>query len=174
MSPGGPILTSVDNADLQSRLSATPNQGLVCGVTSSSVGEGRSIWIKLLADAASKCGFRVVILSAAAMGLLWLGVDEGLVVRLRPARGAPAGGAPPADSQSAIRPASSALMDCGGMGMLPHTPEPPARKSRAVPSSSDPVSCTLSSGERSHTLLPISTPTASRGCSPPRARRSCV
>lgn len=48
---------------LQSRLSATPNQGLVCGVTSSSAGEGRSTWIKLLADAATKCGFRVVIIT---------------------------------------------------------------------------------------------------------------
>jgi len=49
---------------LQSRLSSTPNQGLVCGITSSSSGEGRSVWIKLLADAASKCGFRVVVLNA--------------------------------------------------------------------------------------------------------------
>lgn len=53
---------------LQSRLSATPNQGLVCGVTSSTVGEGRSLWIRLLADAASKCGFRVVILSTRQPG----------------------------------------------------------------------------------------------------------
>lgn len=53
---------------LQSRLSATPNQGLVCGITSSTVGEGRSVWIKLLADAATKCGFRVVILSARQPG----------------------------------------------------------------------------------------------------------
>ncbi len=53
---------------LQSRLSATPNEGLVCGITSSSVGEGRSMWTRLLADAASKCGFRVVILSARQPG----------------------------------------------------------------------------------------------------------
>ncbi|HYC70092.1 MAG TPA: polysaccharide biosynthesis/export family protein [Opitutaceae bacterium] len=48
---------------LQSRLSATPNQGLVCGVTCSGPGEGRSVWIKLLADAASKCGFRAVVIT---------------------------------------------------------------------------------------------------------------
>ncbi len=48
---------------LQSRLSATPNQGLVCGVTSSTAGEGRSVWIKQLADAASQCGFRVVVIT---------------------------------------------------------------------------------------------------------------
>lgn len=48
---------------LQSRLSATPNQGLVCGVTCSTAGEGRSVWIKLLADAANKCGFRVVVIT---------------------------------------------------------------------------------------------------------------
>jgi protein involved in polysaccharide export with SLBB domain len=53
---------------LQSRLSATPNHGLVCGVTSSTNGEGRSVWIKLLADAASKCGFRVVVITTRPPG----------------------------------------------------------------------------------------------------------
>jgi len=48
---------------LQSRLSPTPNQGLVCGITCSTPGEGRSIWIKLLADAANQCGFRVVVIT---------------------------------------------------------------------------------------------------------------
>lgn len=48
---------------LQSRLSVTPNHGLVCGITASSTGEGRSTWIRMLADAATKCGFRVVVLS---------------------------------------------------------------------------------------------------------------
>ena len=48
---------------LQSRLSATPNQGLVCGVTSSTASEGRSVWIKFLADAAKRCGFRVVVIT---------------------------------------------------------------------------------------------------------------
>lgn len=48
---------------LQSRLSATPNHGLVCGITASGPGEGRSTWIRLLADAASKCGFRVVVIT---------------------------------------------------------------------------------------------------------------
>ncbi len=49
---------------LQSRLSATPNHGLVCGITASESGEGRSTWIRLLADAAKKCGFRVVVITA--------------------------------------------------------------------------------------------------------------
>ncbi len=53
---------------LQSRLSSTPNQGLVCGITSSSSGEGRSVWLKLLADAATKCGFRVVVLTTRQPG----------------------------------------------------------------------------------------------------------
>ena len=75
---------------LQSRLSATPNQGLVCGVTSSSTGEGRSVWIKLLADAASKCGFRVVILSAR---------EAGQASRESSREGRPA----PAESASSVR-----------------------------------------------------------------------
>jgi protein involved in polysaccharide export with SLBB domain/capsular polysaccharide biosynthesis protein len=45
---------------LQSRLSASPNHGLVCGFTSSGPGQGRSTWIRLLAKAASQCGFRVL------------------------------------------------------------------------------------------------------------------
>jgi protein involved in polysaccharide export with SLBB domain/capsular polysaccharide biosynthesis protein len=48
---------------LQSRMSMTPNHGLVCGITASSSGEGRSTWIRMLADAANKCGFRVVVLT---------------------------------------------------------------------------------------------------------------
>jgi protein involved in polysaccharide export with SLBB domain/capsular polysaccharide biosynthesis protein len=45
---------------LQGRLSPTANHGLVCGFTSSSEGEGRSTWIRLLAEAASLTGFRVL------------------------------------------------------------------------------------------------------------------
>lgn len=45
---------------LQSRLSKSPNHGLVCGFTSSGPGQGRSTWIRLLAKAASQCGFRVL------------------------------------------------------------------------------------------------------------------
>ncbi|HWA25828.1 MAG TPA: polysaccharide biosynthesis/export family protein [Lacunisphaera sp.] len=82
---------------LQSRLSATPNRGLVCGITSSSAGEGRSVWIKLLADAASKCGFRVVILSAREASESAAGSREGrpasaaasASVRFRTGRGEP-------------------------------------------------------------------------------------
>jgi protein involved in polysaccharide export with SLBB domain/capsular polysaccharide biosynthesis protein len=45
---------------LQGLLSPTAHHGLVCGFTSSSQGEGRSTWIRLLADAASLTGFRVL------------------------------------------------------------------------------------------------------------------
>src|SRR5207245_8579379 len=48
---------------LQGRLSPTPNHGLVCGITSSTPGEGRSTWISLLAEAASLSGFRVLTIA---------------------------------------------------------------------------------------------------------------
>jgi protein involved in polysaccharide export with SLBB domain/capsular polysaccharide biosynthesis protein len=48
---------------LQSRLSFSPNHGLICGVTSSRPGDGRSTWVGLLASAARKCGFRVLTIA---------------------------------------------------------------------------------------------------------------
>ncbi|MGN6554262.1 MAG: SLBB domain-containing protein, partial [Verrucomicrobiota bacterium] len=48
---------------LQGRLSQSQNHGLVCGITSSREGEGRSTWIKLLAEAASLSGFRVLTIA---------------------------------------------------------------------------------------------------------------
>lgn len=48
---------------LQSRMSATPNHGLICGITSANAGEGRSLWVKMLAEAASRCGFRVITMT---------------------------------------------------------------------------------------------------------------
>jgi protein involved in polysaccharide export with SLBB domain/capsular polysaccharide biosynthesis protein len=48
---------------LQGRLSLSPNHGLVCGITSSAAGEGRSTWISLLAEAASLTGFRVLTIA---------------------------------------------------------------------------------------------------------------
>jgi len=48
---------------LQGRLSPSPNHGLVCGVTSSCRGEGRSTWISLLARTASQQGFRVLTIT---------------------------------------------------------------------------------------------------------------
>ena len=53
---------------LQGCLSPTPNHGLVCGVTSSSAGEGRSTWIGLLAEAASLTGFRVLTIATKPSG----------------------------------------------------------------------------------------------------------
>lgn len=48
---------------LQGRLSRSQNHGLVCGITSSVEGEGRSTWIKLMAEAASLSGFRVLTIA---------------------------------------------------------------------------------------------------------------
>ncbi|HZV35169.1 MAG TPA: polysaccharide biosynthesis/export family protein [Verrucomicrobiae bacterium] len=75
-----PVIATLDNLDdksptareqwafrtwtmLQGRLSPSPNHGLVCGITSSKAGEGRSTWINLLADAASLSGFRVLTIA---------------------------------------------------------------------------------------------------------------
>ncbi|HEX3720225.1 MAG TPA: polysaccharide biosynthesis/export family protein [Verrucomicrobiae bacterium] len=48
---------------LQGRLSPSVHHGLICGVTSCSEGEGRSTWIRLLADAATMTGFRVLTIA---------------------------------------------------------------------------------------------------------------
>ena len=48
---------------LQDRLAYSPNHGLICGVTSSDLGDGRSTWIGLLAGAARRCGFRVLTIA---------------------------------------------------------------------------------------------------------------
>jgi protein involved in polysaccharide export with SLBB domain len=51
---------------LQGKLSPSANHGLVCGITSSTTGEGRSTWISLLAEAASLTGFRVLTIATKA------------------------------------------------------------------------------------------------------------
>jgi hypothetical protein len=48
---------------LQSHMSDSPNHGLVCGLTSSQEGEGRTTWINMLAEAATKSGFRVLTIA---------------------------------------------------------------------------------------------------------------
>ena len=48
---------------LRGQLSASPDQGLVCGFTSADSGEGRSTWIELLAGSARQCGFTVLVVS---------------------------------------------------------------------------------------------------------------
>jgi protein involved in polysaccharide export with SLBB domain/capsular polysaccharide biosynthesis protein len=53
---------------LQGYLSPTAHHGLVCGFTSSSQGEGRSTWIRLLAEAASLTGFRVLTVATRSPG----------------------------------------------------------------------------------------------------------
>ncbi len=49
---------------LQSRLSLSPNHGMICGITSARPGEGRTTWVELLSRAASNCGFRVLTVTA--------------------------------------------------------------------------------------------------------------
>ncbi|MBE0544498.1 MAG: hypothetical protein IH623_24425 [Verrucomicrobia bacterium] len=51
---------------ISGQLNASPNQGLVCGFISSREGEGRSTWIKLLVNAASQRGLRVLTAAAHA------------------------------------------------------------------------------------------------------------
>lgn len=80
-----PVLTSLGNLEemkehdrtqwafrtwtlLQGRLSRSQNHGLVCGVTSSSEGEGRSTCINMLAEAASLAGFRVLTIATKPSG----------------------------------------------------------------------------------------------------------
>jgi protein involved in polysaccharide export with SLBB domain/capsular polysaccharide biosynthesis protein len=48
---------------LQGRLAPAGEHGLICGVTSSAPGEGRSTWISLLAEAASLTGYRVLTIA---------------------------------------------------------------------------------------------------------------
>ena len=45
---------------LQDKLNHSPDHGIVCGFTSSTQGEGRSTWIRLLGQAASQRGLRVL------------------------------------------------------------------------------------------------------------------
>lgn len=49
---------------LQNLLSPSANQGFICGITSAEHGEGRSTWIRLMAEAASQRGFRVLTVVA--------------------------------------------------------------------------------------------------------------
>ena len=53
---------------LQGLLSPTAHHGLVCGFTSSSPGEGRTTWIRMLAEAASLTGFRVLTVATRPSG----------------------------------------------------------------------------------------------------------
>jgi len=53
---------------LSGQLNSSPNQGMVCGFISSTDGEGRSTWIKLLANAARHRGLRVLTVSASPTG----------------------------------------------------------------------------------------------------------
>jgi protein involved in polysaccharide export with SLBB domain/capsular polysaccharide biosynthesis protein len=49
---------------LQSKLTVSANNGMVCGITSANSGDGRSTWIGLLSRAASSCGFRVLTVTS--------------------------------------------------------------------------------------------------------------
>jgi protein involved in polysaccharide export with SLBB domain len=61
---------------LQDRLAYSPNHGLICGITSSNFGDGRSTWIGLLAGAARKCGFRVLTIATRSTSEMAGGTEE--------------------------------------------------------------------------------------------------
>lgn len=50
------------------QLSVSPSHGMVCGITSLEHGEGRSTWIRLLGNAASKRGLRVLTVATKPSG----------------------------------------------------------------------------------------------------------
>lgn len=49
---------------LRGKVTLSPNQGMICGITSANSGDGRSTLIGLLAGAARSCGFRVLTIIA--------------------------------------------------------------------------------------------------------------
>jgi len=51
---------------ISGQLNPTPNHGIVCGFISAGASEGRSTWIRLLADAAKKRGLQVLTIAAGA------------------------------------------------------------------------------------------------------------
>ena len=53
---------------LAGQLNTSANHGMVCGFVSSGHGEGRSTWIKLLAEAASRRGLRVLTVATKPSG----------------------------------------------------------------------------------------------------------
>jgi protein involved in polysaccharide export with SLBB domain/capsular polysaccharide biosynthesis protein len=61
---------------LQSRLSLSPNHGMICGITSAKSGDGRSTWIGLLSRAAKSCGFRVLTIIAQPSAEIPAGVSR--------------------------------------------------------------------------------------------------
>lgn len=52
---------------LQGKIDGSPGRGVVCGFTSSDYGEGRSTWVKLLGEAASQRGHRVLTIATRSM-----------------------------------------------------------------------------------------------------------
>lgn len=50
------------------QLNASPNHGMVCGFVSSGHGEGRSTWIRLLGEAATRRGLRVLTVATKPSG----------------------------------------------------------------------------------------------------------
>ena len=88
---------------LQSQMSASPNHGLVCGLTSSAPGEGRTAWIQLLAEAACERGFRVLTIATRPTSPQWAAMEEAA-----PEPGA-AAASPPAPATNSVLHTSSLL-----------------------------------------------------------------
>ena len=93
---------------LKGKLGERNDQALVCGLTSANSGEGRSTWVRLLADAARREGNQVLVIPSGPDGR---GGAE--PVRSGPA---PAPGSPPFASGPAVP-------FPGGDALIPHTPQ---------------------------------------------------
>lgn len=103
---------------LQDRLSAVPTHGLICGITSSRSGDGRSTWIGLLAGAARKCGFRVLTVATKPTADAEVNAHEAAEAAASADAADPgftaANGAHPSETTAAVPPANGRTPDRGG------------------------------------------------------------
>jgi len=88
---------------LRGAIAGSPEEALVCAFTSASHAEGRSTWIRLLAGAAGRLGYKVVTVSAdaAAGENQWLGAVETREITHPKSESGPVALIDPAQPQSA-------------------------------------------------------------------------
>jgi protein involved in polysaccharide export with SLBB domain/capsular polysaccharide biosynthesis protein len=143
---------------LQDRLAYSPNHGLICGITSSNFGDGRSTWISLLAGAARKCGFRVLTIATRSTSEMPGVTDESSVGVAEPVVVAAAAEKASAHANGANGHARPVAASAGAsrMGATPLTTEP----GRATAVLSNPVDLGTSarafSGDTEYTALTAS------------------
>ena len=123
-----PVLATLDNLDrmtaaeqadwafrtwtaLQDKLNHSRDRGIVCGFTSSSPGEGRSTWIKLLGQAASQRGVRVLTIATKPSPVNGSGPTHPAADSSPDPGGTPDSGARPAASASMLDDNSLAVID---------------------------------------------------------------